>query len=75
MHEIESQVIAWIKDAGIEIEIEPEDYGAELRDLGVDSLTVFDILEVVEEHTGRNLSDEAAANVKSISDLAQFVKG
>ena len=75
MHEIESQVIALIRAAGIEVEIEPDDYGTELRQLGVDSLTFFDILEVIEEHTGRTLSDETAASIKSIRDLAQFMNG
>ena len=69
-----TEILAWIQDAGISIEITERDFKTSLSDLGVDSLDFFSILEILEERSGVTISDEAAVNIKSLQDLRDYIR-
>lgn len=70
---VQEMVISWLADAGIDITVHPSDLQTPLRDLGVDSLAIFEILETLEEKTGTSITDEVADTLNSIADIIGYV--
>ena len=48
--------------------------GHSLKDLGVDSVTMFEILDLVEDRFGVALSDEEAASFGSLDDIVRVIE-
>jgi acyl carrier protein len=48
--------------------------GYSLKDLGVDSVTMFEILDLVEDRFGVTLSDEEAAAFDSLDDVVRVIE-
>ena len=68
------QILSWIREAGITLEVVEADVATPLSELGVDSLDFFSILEVLEEQSGASISDEAATKLRSIQDLTDYLR-
>lgn len=45
-----------------------------IEDLGADSLDVVEMLMAIEENFGISVSDEEAVQLKTISDVADFIE-
>jgi acyl carrier protein len=71
---LSANVAAWIVESGVDITLDAADYATPLADLGVDSLDFFGMLELLEAKTGITIPDDAAATLKSVDDLAAFIR-
>jgi len=71
-HEVQGDIIEYL---GAHYAIEPDKIADEstLDDLGVDSLGVLAIAEIVEKKYGISLSDERIAGVRTLSDFKDLI--
>lgn len=70
---VQAKVMAWLAEAGVDLTVQPSDLQRPLQDLGVDSLAIFEILELLEEKTGTTIDDEVAGRLRSLSDIIDYV--
>ena len=71
-NEIERDIVEYL---GAHYGVEPDEIADEstLDDLGLDSLGVAEIAEIVESKYGVSLDDERIAGVRTFSDLKDFI--
>jgi acyl carrier protein len=71
-HEIERDIVEYL---GAHYGVEPDEISDEstLGDLGVDSLGVLGIADIVETKYGVSLDDERIAGVRTLSDFKDLI--
>ena len=71
-HEVQRDIVDYL---GAHYGLEPDEITGEstLEDLGVDSLGVLAIADIIEKKYGVSLDDERIAGVRSLSDFKDFV--
>jgi len=71
-HEVHSDIVEYL---GAHYSIEPDQVTDQstLEDLGVDSLGVLAIAEIIEKKYGISLSDERIAGVRTLSDFKDLI--
>jgi len=70
----DQQVLNWIRQVGIDVDIEESDFGTPFTDLGVDSLSLFEIVDMIEENTGLVISDSDFRQLNSITAMGQYIR-
>ena len=71
-NEVESDIVEYL---GAHYGVEPDQItdDASLEDLGLDSLGVLAIADIIEKKLGISLDDERIAGVRTLSDFKGFV--
>ena len=71
-HEVECDVVEYL---GAHYNIEPDAItdGSTMDDLGVDSLGVLAIADIIEKKYGISLDDERIAGVRTLSDFKDLI--
>ena len=71
-NEIERDIVEYL---GVHYGVQPDEITDEstLEDLGVDSLGVFGIADIVETKYGVSLDDERIAGVRTLSDFKDLI--
>ena len=67
-------VLGWIQQSGIELDIQEPDFAVPLTQLGVDSLSLFEIVDLIEENTGLVVDDSDFKKLVSIQAMGQFIR-
>lgn len=63
------QLKSIIKEKQLKVEINEETINKEFKDLGLDSLDVFDVIVTLEKKLNVHLSDEIMMSLKTVNDL------
>ena len=71
-HEVERDIVEYL---GAHYNIEPDEItdGSTLDDLGVDTLGVLAIADIIEKKYGISLDDERIAGVRTLSDFKDLI--
>jgi acyl carrier protein len=69
-----AQILEWIHESGVDVEISEEDFGTPLSELGVDSLDFYGILTTIESRTHVAIPDDVAPTLRSVDQLGAFIR-
>jgi acyl carrier protein len=69
----EAQIVEWLQEAGVEIEISVSEYTTPFNDLGIDSLLMFEMLEVIEERTSLTISNVEFKQLITIEAIQTYL--
>jgi len=62
-----------LAQAGLEVTPTAEDFDKPFKDIGLDSLDVFNFLSEVEAVTGKSFSDDEFVELKTLADVMLMV--
>jgi len=67
------QIIKIIEDIDIDVKSEDIDFNKPLKELGIDSLDVFNLISEVETIFDKKISDDTFEKIISLNDLLKFL--
>lgn len=59
--------------AGTEVVLTENDFDKPFKEIGLDSLDIFNFLGEIEESLGRPISDEDFENLNTLNDVIEFL--
>lgn len=64
-----------LKQSGIEIELTAADFDMPFKDIGIDSLDVFNFFSEVELTLGKSIEDSDFDKINTLNDVIRFLNG
>lgn len=62
-----------LKKAGLDVEPSEEEFDKPFKEIGLDSLDVFNFLSELEVSLDKTIEDSEFENIKTLNDVIQFV--
>ena len=70
----DNEIAGWLRSSSLQIDVDPGDFDIPFSQLGVDSLSLFEVVEVVEAKASIVISDEDFEQLTCISRIGDFLR-
>ena len=70
----DAEIAEWLRSSSLEIDIDPGDFEIAFSQLGVDSLSLFEVMEVVEAKASIVIPDEDFPQLTCIAKIGDFLR-
>lgn len=67
------KILRLLEASGSDATPSPEDFGKQFRDIGLDSLDVFNLLSEIEVELGQKVDDEEFEHVQTLDDIIELI--
>lgn len=70
----DDEIAGWLRSSSLAIDIDPGDFDIPFSELGVDSLSLFEVIEIVEAKASIVISDEDFEQLTCIAGIGDFLR-
>ena len=69
----QKKILEILNQSGVELTLSEEDFSKHFKEIGIDSLDVFNFLAEIEVVLGKSISDSEFENINTLNDVISFL--